>query len=385
MAPDTRIPRRWQPWIRTAWLAVALLLLALAALGLPPRFAELQRLCAGAGCPPLSLAPSEATRLQALGLTVRGYAGFQLALELLNVASFSTMAALIFWRKSDDWIGILTAAELLFIGLIFYPDAPRALARVQPILAQPLEFLISVTVVLFMLLFYLFPDGRFAPRWLGVVAGALGATVLLEPLLNPSGPQAASASLVVVIAGMGGAVLGLLSQVYRYLRVSSPLQKQQTKWVLAGLICMLAASMVWAIFAEFAPLPPGPARLTFYFSLLPQYIVLTLFPVSLAVSILRFRLYDIDLILRRTLLYASLTAALALVYFGGVVVVQGAITGITGRSTNSPLTIVLSTLLIAALFNPLRRRAADAHRPALLSPALRRRPDAGALFARGAG
>jgi hypothetical protein len=84
----------------------------------------------------------------------------------------------------------------------------------------------------------------------------------------------------------------------------------------------------------------------------------TLLPICVAISILRYRLWDIDLLIRRTLQYTVLTALLALVYFGGITTLQAGLQALTGQ-THSPLVTVLSTLGIAALFNPLRSRVQD--------------------------
>jgi hypothetical protein len=81
-----------------------------------------------------------------------------------------------------------------------------------------------------------------------------------------------------------------------------------------------------------------------------------LVPVAAGVAILRYRLYDIDVVINRTLVYGSLTAMLAAVYFGGVAATQVIFRTLTGQQEQSQLAIVVSTLVIAALFNPLRRR-----------------------------
>jgi hypothetical protein len=160
---------------------------------------------------------------------------------------------------------------------------------------------------------------------------------LRYPLLNALG------SFVLV-----GAVLFV--QGYRYTRVSDATQRQQTKWVVLGLVVALGG---YCVFLLLDALLPG----VLLASLLANtaYFVLLLFiPISIAIAILRYRLYDIDLIINRTLVYGSLTATLIALYFGGIVVLQRAFVLLTGQ--RSTLAVVASTLLIAALFSPLRRR-----------------------------
>jgi hypothetical protein len=124
-------------------------------------------------------------------------------------------------------------------------------------------------------------------------------------------------------------------------------ERQQIKWFAAA----AALSLVWIIvFGQSTRgLPEAIVALSFL-------LVVPSIPIATGIAILRYRLYDIDLIINRTLVYSSLTLMLALVYFGGVTVAQAVFTALTGHEEQPQLAIVVSTLVIAALFNPLRRR-----------------------------
>jgi hypothetical protein len=351
---ESRIPARWLPSLRAAWFGFAIILITIVIVGVRPRYNELTRGCTSEECAVLTLAPNEVDLLEEVGGSLRGYAFFQLGVEGYLMVVFCSLAGLIFWQRSDTWIGYLVSLTLLFLGLNFFNEEPRTLMRLYPALQPFIDFLSSMSFGFFMLLFYLFPDGKFAPRWLGWVAAGVISILLLDPLLIQSELRGPSATLLVVVAGMGGAVLGMGSQVYRYRKVSNPTQRQQTKWLVLGLLSMFSMAMLWAVFVEIFPLAPGPARFAFNFSLLPQHIIIGFFPISLVISIMRYRLWDIDLVIRRTLQYTLLTGLLGLAYYGSVVVLQNMFVAVGGQ--RSPVVIVISTLMIAALFNPLRSR-----------------------------
>ena len=180
---------------------------------------------------------------------------------------------------------------------------------------------------------------------------------MIDTFLPLSVKQAQSASMLVIVASLIGVTFGVVAQVQRYRKISSPAQRQQTKWIMFGLLCMFVMMVYWTIFIEMFPLPPGRQRLAFFFSGLVQDFFISLFPLAVAFSILRYRLWDIDLIIRRTLVYGVLTLLLALVYFGSITLLSSLFSAVTGQQ--SALAIVVSTLLIAALFTPLRRRLQD--------------------------
>jgi hypothetical protein len=152
-------------------------------------------------------------------------------------------------------------------------------------------------------------------------------------------------------------VLGTLyGQIYRYRHVSTPPERQQTKWVLFGiLLWLLLMGMLFVPYSIELNLPPGtPLPWWILVNSTGWWLTMTIVPLSLSIAVLGYRLYDIDVIINRTLVYSALTATLVALYFGGIVVLQRLFVALTGEK--STLAVVASTLVIAALFNPLRRR-----------------------------
>jgi hypothetical protein len=203
-----------------------------------------------------------------------------------------------------------------------------------------------------MLFFYLFPSGRFVPRWTRWLALCWVLFVglwIFTPFGPPSWPLLLFNVTVLVLWGSFP-----VAQLYRYARVSDAIQRQQTKWVVFG-VAVAVAGLLTTIFTVGAAvdLPPeevGPKML----SMLLMDAFALFIPLSIGVAVLRSRLFDIDVVINRTLVYGSLTATLVALYFGGIVLLQRVFVVLTGEK--STLAVVASTLLIAALFNPLRRR-----------------------------
>jgi len=151
-------------------------------------------------------------------------------------------------------------------------------------------------------------------------------------------------------------VFAISAQVYRYFRVSTLTERQQTKWVLLGLMGSIALVLSWLTLSAIYPADqPSAGRV--YALLIAAPLILffsLLLPITLALSIFRYRLWDIDIVIQRTLVYGLLTGLLLLIYFGSVILLQAIFAAVSGQ--RSAVAIVISTLLIAALFAPLRRR-----------------------------
>ncbi len=210
---------------------------------------------------------------------------------------------------------------------------------------------------------FFFPDGRLVSAswrpiaWLVFLALMVDVVVLrvLMPgvvvfgatrIANPLGVEALRPFLDAIGTGvwLGSILVAVASLVVRFRR-SRGEERQQIKWL------ALAASAIPVWFLTNAPIQAASPNL---FQVVDALIVFALIPMVAGIAILRYRLYDIDVLINRTLVYGSLTATLVVVYFGGIVLLQRVFVVLIGEQ--STLAVVASTLLIAALFNPLRRR-----------------------------
>jgi hypothetical protein len=175
----------------------------------------------------------------------------------------------------------------------------------------------------------------------------------LEPVRNPLGIEAAREILVFA----GGLVFYLFTAllvasaacVYLRFRRGNGTERQQIKWL--AYAAMLLG--VTALVGEILDLLLGSLGGWFPWVIVVAFLGI---PLSIGAAMLHYRLYEIDIIINRTLVYGSLSTTLVLVYFGGVTVTQAVFTVLTGQEEQPQLAIVVSTLVIAALFNPLRRR-----------------------------
>ena len=251
-------------------------------------------------------------------------------------------------------MALLTCFFLVALGGSF-PDIPTALAAVHPIWRLPVtlvsEDLLGFPSLVFF--FFLFPNGRFVPHWTRWVA--VGFAILFIPLaFFPSTvPSPLLLSLPVVL--FGSLVYG---QVYRYRHVSTIKERQQTKWIVFGTAVALLGFLLLGVLlpnllkAFSSVQNVGPLALIILETSI--YFLLLLVPFSLAIALLHYRLWDVDAVINKTLVYGGLSGTLAIVYIGCIVGLQALSQGVIHQ--NSDAAIVVSTLLIFALFQPLRHR-----------------------------
>jgi len=347
---------------RAAWLVLVVPSLGLFVASLPAYYAQIQRACVDLVTCNLTgaLTAKGLQELPALGLSVSGYAALLTIFFTLIVAIWSGIGLLIFWRRSDEWFALLSAFFLVMFNTT-YPGFPiSALALAYPALDVPITFMSVLGLASLALFLVLFPNGRLVPRWMALflLLAMMGTiSTVLPPTSRFSSnnvPGWLSGLLNVLVFG---AII--FSQIYRYRRVSTRVERQQTKWVVFGIIVLLIGiSVLPALFNFFSPTyfsqPNTPSSMIL--GLVNYPLLLLSLPITIGIAILRARLYDIDVLINRTLVYGTLTVLLALVYFGLVIGLESLVRLLTGQVSQSPFIIVASTLAIAALFRPLRRR-----------------------------
>ena len=357
---NTRLSGSWLIVARAVWLALVVPSLGLFLANIIVYYQQLQRACVG---PLLCNLPGALTAqdLQALptiGISVNGYAALLTISLAIITAIWCAVGFLIFWRRSDDWLALLAAFFLVMFSITPSGNNPGfVLIFAYPFLALPVSLVSFLGQVSINVFFLFFPNGRLFPRWMGLIL----LLVIIDAFLNnfPSPKSTFETNWPAWLKLLDTLVLAgviVYSQIYRYRRVFTPLQRQQTKWVVLGVTAAVGILIGTIAIPSF-----------FFLSNINQivigviinyifYCAFLLIPLSIGFSILRYRLYDIDVLINRTLVYGTLTAILTLTYVGLILALQSLTHALTGQAGNQPVVIVGSTLVIAALLQPLRHR-----------------------------
>ena len=344
---DARLRGHWLRIARAAWLVLASLAVAFSIAGIPAYHSQLRDLTAPGVGDPAALRAN----LARAGLSLDFYAGYMLAVQVASKGAYFLLAALLFRRKSAERMALFVAVMLVLLGAT--SSATRALTTFHPAwrVVYDVANLFGFTCLL--LFFYLFPDGRFVPRWtrwLAVAALALATLMALfpgSPLDVTRWPLLLNALFL-----LGWLGVGVVAQVYRYRRISGPTQRQQAKWVVFGFAVGLGGHLGTILLVElFVPgLAPRGSLLSFAaYTAIAGFLLLI--PLSLVIAILRYRLFDIDMLINRALVYGALSASVVGLY----ALVVGTV-GALLQARGSFLVSLVAAGLVAVLFQPLRER-----------------------------
>jgi hypothetical protein len=347
---------RWLVFARVAWATVVIGTSGLFAAALPGYFSVLHEACRGGPCIGGQASSGDISALHDLGLPIGLYAAYVLTLDLLVAVVFCAVGAIIFWRRSRKRGALFASFALAMFGLT-WPGAFEAVRRFG-VWGEPVGgFLVEMGLASLVVLLLVFPDGRFVPRWTRWVA-AFALVQLVSLVLFPGSFLTDPPEAINVSAFVGLWAVCFFAQAYRYRRVSGPTERQQAKWLVFGVAALVALLCAYFLPLAFFPQLAQGGEVALSYDLVGRAVVgsfaFLLIPLSIGVAILRYRLYDIDILINRALVYGSLSVLLAAAYFGGVIGSQYVLRVVTGQG--STLAVVASTLAIAALFAPLRRR-----------------------------
>lgn len=333
----------------------AIMLLVIFVANLPAFFQYARTVCAlpdVEGCPTYQLTPVYVQVLDQLHLSVTVAQVCLAALCVVVSVLYWLSGLLIFWRKSHESIGLLVSLLLVMFGAAGFLgfNLPTQTPPFFQLLAQSITHWLMWPAMLVFL--FTFPTGRFTPRWTWAAFVPFFVVAMLASI--------PTSVLLVPVPGVALILASLLPvgvQIYRYVRVYDAVQRQQTRWFVSGMSVVFLLIIIQRILQALAP---ASIAVNSWYQLFtgPFWLVpWTLLLLGVSIPILRYRLWDIDVIINRTLVYGSLTVLLVALYVGLILALQLLIHTLTGGNfSQQPLAIVGSTLVIAALFQPMRRR-----------------------------
>jgi serine/threonine-protein kinase len=332
--------------IRGIWVLITIVVLGLVITGIPIRYEKVRT------ADPNIRTPEFRDLIEA-GVHPEVAAAYDLGAGLLLFVVLFATGIFLFLRASDSREAILLSSTLILYAASFSgltsvhrtSGAPYSQSLVGSL--TTLQFFLQTSSV-FIAIFWL-PEGRFISRWAAWFTGFL--VIIIGGLYFLVGfPR--SHDLVNIVA-LPTVTIGAGAQVYHYRRINNPVTRQQIKWAVIGIVVAALGFVVWQTAAlslgDRAGLTP---RVVMVLARIVQIMCWMAVPVGFAIAILRYRLWQVDLVINRSLVYGTVTLLLALVFLGGGFGLQSAL-----GQDNVPIALAISTIGAGLLFNPARRQA----------------------------
>jgi len=285
-----------------------------------------------------------------------------IAIMLVSGGLSLYLALLIFRHRSSDRTGLLTSFFLLAYGVIMTGSLATLESYLPGISFLDDTILSGIVNALALFLFAIFPDGNFVPRWtrwvvltafLMIPISLYFYSLFSEPPIDFSRPDIMLSTALILILYVLPWISILYAQVHRYRQVSTQQQKQQTKWVVYGLGIYFSMQIIGTVPYIYlfslpleSPLPPWQPVADIVYAL-----TIAIIPATLTIALMRYRLYEIDFIINRTLVYGALTVIVIAIY----ILIVGVVGSFVHAQGNLLITL-LATGLVAVLFQPLRER-----------------------------
>ncbi len=343
----------WLMFAHILQILVICLTIGLFIASIPINYEQRSMVCRAEPCPAPQLTTASEQALHKIGLTVDSFVSLTIGLDILVATIFTTCAIIIFVRKPNDLLTIFVTVMLITFGAATFTGAITGIGVIYPNLdwlVQSIALIGNGSILAFL---FVFPNGRFTPRWTVVVLllyvlFQLPRYYLPDSPLNLVDKNPVLYNLLFVGANLGG----LAAQIYRYRKISNLVEKQQTKWVVYGLTLCIGGYMTVRAISFMITDPRGSGLpIGIGLSFVAIFFILLL-PISITIAVLRYRLWDINPIINRTLVYGALSACTIVFYIFAV----GFFSNFFQQSRANFILSFLATGVIAFLFEPLRER-----------------------------
>ena len=346
-------PKFWLGFARLSQVAIICLTIGLFIISIPFNVAHRSTICTNPPCPPGVLTQSSLAALNQVGLNVNAFVTATIALDILVAVAYTASAVVIFVRKPDDLHAIFVTVMLVTFGVGTFTGEITGLGKAIPSLhglTETIEYIGNCAIIVFILTF---PSGRFVPRWTGLLFAGWALFQFPRYYFPESGLNLlASSPGVYNLLFVAGIIASLATQIYRYRRVSGPEARQQTKWIVYGLTIGVGGYLAVRVSSLALADPLGNNLLISLGLAVLAILFMLLLPASITIAVIRYRLWDINPIINRTLVYGALSVSTIALYILAV----GSFSSIFQNTHMNTAIAFLVTGLIAVLFEPLRAR-----------------------------
>ena len=341
---------KWLLPARAAWIALALAVVVMNWYGLFLIIRMTATACDFEPCYSYyQITPRSLATLQAAGMNVSFVIVVRLISSLYSALVWTMVGLVLFWRKSEEKTAYFGSLMLITLGSTAFGPMSALEEMNIPVLADASRIIMVIGQISFIFL-YVFPVGRFTPQWTRYLAGAWVVAwipALFSPFYNPFETLLTPPIFFLFILSV------IAAQWLRYRNMNDAMLRQQAKWVIYSTI--LAFSFFLVYLSVIGLEDPNNEQILYgTLGELLLVIVMGGIPLSIGIAMLRYRLWDIDFLIRRTLAYGVVTVLLAGIYAGVVIFLQAVLRGVIGEESQTAVTV--STLAIATLFQPLRLR-----------------------------
>jgi signal transduction histidine kinase len=343
---------RWLTLARILQILIICVTVGLFIINIPLNYEQRSTICETDPCPPNQLSVRSAQVLEDIGMSVRDFVIMTIALDTLIAVIFTACAIVVFVRKPNDPFTIFVTIMLVTFGTATFTGGMQGIAFAYPQLkwlTQTIALIGSVSILGF---FFLFPNGRFTPRWTNAIFMGWILFQFLRYYFPDSSAFLHGDSVIYNLLFIGFFLSGVAAQIYRYIRVSNTVERQQTKWVMYGLTLSLGGYLVLRVLGLLISDPRGNDLLPSLILNISAVCLILIIPFSITVAVIRFRLWDINPIINRTLVYGALSFLTIAFY---VLTVGGFALYFRNNETNIVISFI-ATGIVAILFEPLRQR-----------------------------